>query len=271
MQTVQINGATIEYDVQGTGEPVLLIHGAIFADGFPPLLVEPALRGYQFIVIHRRGYAGSTGADGIVSVAQNAADCRELLRHLKIERAHVAGHSYGGDVALQLALDAPGAVHSLVLLEPGLLAVPSGQQFAEQVGPVAEIWAAGKKAEAADAFLRVVCGEGYRTAVDRYLPEGLKQAAEGIDPTFQSDLPSLQDWAFTQEHAKRITQPVLTVLGAKSAPIFPEGNALLREWLPQAENVVLPDAGHLLQVQNPGDMAEALAGFLTRHPLPVAA
>ncbi len=271
MQRAEINGATIEYDVQGSGEPVLLIHGAIFADGFPPLIAEPALRGYQFIVIHRRGYAGSSGAEAIVGVSQHAADCRELLRHLRIERAHIAGHSYGGDVALQLALDAPGVVHSLVLLEPGLLAVPSGQQFAEQVGPAAELWAAGKKAESADAFLRVVCGENYRTAVDNFLPAGMAQAAEGIDPTFQSDLPGLQDWAFTQELATRITQPVLTVLGAESAPIFPEGNALLREWLPQAENFILPGAGHLLQIQNPRGMAEALAGFLARHPLPVAA
>jgi len=42
-------------------------------------------------------------------------------------------------------------------------------------------------------------------------------------------------------------------------------------WLPQAEPFILPGATHALQMQNPRGMAEALAGFFARHPLPVAA
>jgi 3-oxoadipate enol-lactonase len=80
------------------------------------LLAESALAsGHELLVYHRRGYAGSTHAAGALTVAQHAADCRALLRHLGIERTHVVGHSYGSAVALQLALDSPELIESLAL------------------------------------------------------------------------------------------------------------------------------------------------------------
>jgi pimeloyl-ACP methyl ester carboxylesterase len=122
LERASLDGAELEYEVSGTGEPVVFIHGAFIADTFRPLLAEPSLAGrYRLIHYHRRGYAGSSRASGPVSVARQAADCRALLHHLGVERAHVVGHSYGGDVALQLALDSPGVAHSLALLEPGLM------------------------------------------------------------------------------------------------------------------------------------------------------
>lgn len=272
MQRAQINGATIEYEVQGAGEPVLLIHGSIVADAYAPLLAEPAIASrFRLISYHRRGFAGSSRAPASFSIAQQAADARELLRTLGIERAHVAGHSYGGVVALQLALDAPDAVHSLALLEPAVMAVPSGQQFAENLAPIGTQYVAGDKAGAIEAFVQSVGGADVRAVVEERLPGAFAQAVADADTFFQIEVPALAEWSFTLDHASRIKAPVLTVLGADSVPMFVEGNALLREWLPQAENFVLPGAGHLLQIQNPSGMAEGLTGFFARHPLPVPA
>src|SRR5215218_9684751 len=104
LNRASVDGAELEYEVTGTREPVVFIHGAFIADTFRPLLAEPSLAGrYRLILYHRRGYADSSRASGPVSVAQQAADCRALLRHLGVQRAHVVGHSYGGIVALQLA------------------------------------------------------------------------------------------------------------------------------------------------------------------------
>jgi pimeloyl-ACP methyl ester carboxylesterase len=69
------------------------------------------------------------------------------MQYLGVACAHVVGHSYGGTIALQLALDAPEAVHSLALLEPALLsAVPGASQFMEAMGPVLQMYEAGNKA-----------------------------------------------------------------------------------------------------------------------------
>ncbi len=128
MQRVHLNGADLEYDVQGTGEPVVLIHGSILADAFFPLLTDSRLVSHHCVVsYHRRGFAGSSRAPVPFSIAQQAADGRALLRYLGLTRAHLAGHSYGAAIAMQWASDAPAEVQSLALLEPPLVAaIPSG-------------------------------------------------------------------------------------------------------------------------------------------------
>ena len=144
MQRVRVNGTELEVAVHGTGEPVVLIHGALIAEAYAPLCAESALaERYQLVRYHRRGFAGSAPVPAPFSIAQQAADCLALLRYLDIERAHVVGHSSGGTIALQLALDAPEAVHSLVLLEAALLDVPSGALIPNAVGPAIELYQAG--------------------------------------------------------------------------------------------------------------------------------
>jgi pimeloyl-ACP methyl ester carboxylesterase len=108
------------------GEPVVLIHGSFIADGLRPLLAEPWLtERYQLLLYYRRGLGSSTHLDAPISMAQQASDCRAFLEHMGIQRAHLVGHSYGANIALQLSMDTPDVVHSIALLEPGLFAVPS--------------------------------------------------------------------------------------------------------------------------------------------------
>ena len=272
MNRARIDGKVLEYEVRGAGEPVVLVHGSHIADAFAPLLAEPALTGrYQLILYHRRGFAGSTHAEDPLSIAQQAADCRALMDHLGVRRAHVAGHSYGGVIGLQLALDYPDMVHSLALLEPALLIVPSTPQFMEAMGPIMQRYEAGDKMGAVDDFLQTVVGPEYRSVLDRVLPGTFAQTVADADTFFRIELPALEQWSFTQAEAGRITQPVLAVLGADSHTLWPgwvEVHDLVQAWLPQSEAFVLEGATHGLQMMNPQGMAAGLAGFFARHPLP---
>jgi len=264
-------GIELEYEKQGAGEPVVLIHPGHFADWFTPLLDEPALIDHYLVLsYHRVGCAGSSHIAGPVSFAQQAAHCRSLMRHLGIERAHVVGHSSSGNIALQLALDAPETVRSLALLEPALMSVPSAQTSRAFLGTAIELYRAGNKAGAVDTFLQGTCGPGYRAVLDHALPGAFDQHVADADTFFGHELPALQQWSFTREDARRITKPVLAVIGAKSQEldrIWQERQELLLAWLPSVEPFVLPAATHLLQVQNPRGMAEGLVGFFARHPL----
>ena len=115
----------LEYEVAGNpdGEAVLFMHAGT-ATAFVPLMQEPALADrYRLVRYHRRGYAGSDGFDGEASIERHVHDAVALLDHLGIERAHVVGHSGSGVIALQLALDAPQVVQSLVLEEPAIHAI----------------------------------------------------------------------------------------------------------------------------------------------------
>jgi pimeloyl-ACP methyl ester carboxylesterase len=136
----------------------------------------------------------------------------------------------------------------------------------EFVEPAVARYGAGDTEGAVDTFLRGVFGRDYRAALERGLPGAFDQAVSDADSFFTQELPALwQRWSFTEEDAGQITQPVLVVVGENSAPTFPERAALLRHWLPDAESFVLRGATHLLHVEEPQALAEALAAFFERH------
>ncbi len=266
-----IDGFELEYQQFGTGEPVVLVHAGIFSDFFASLIQQPALAArYRIVTYHRVGCAGSSRVQGPVSVAHEALHCRSLMRHLEIERAHIVGHSNSGNLVLQLALDFPQAVQSLVVAEPALMAVPSAQTARAFLGTALQQYRAGDKTGAIDTFLKGTCGSDYRAILDAALPGGIARYAADADTFFGQQLPATQQWSFGPDEASLIKHPVLVVVGERSkqlSPIWKERQDLLLSGLPNAELFVLPKATHLLQVENPRDMAEGLAAFFARHPL----
>jgi len=275
MNRAVLDDVELEYELHGDGEPVLLIHPGIFADWFTPLLREPALISrYRLVHYHRSGCAGSSRAVGRMSLARQVAHSRLLMQHLGIARAHVVGHSSSGNIALQLALDAPDIVHSLAVLEPALMSVPSAPTSRAFVSTAVQLYSTGDRAGAIGTFLQGTCGPGYRATLDQVLPGAFDQHVTDADTFFEQELPALQQWSFRQEDASRVVQPVLAVVGARSLeldPIWDERHQLLLDWLPNVEPFVLPNATHLLQVENPYDLAEAVAAFFGRHALAVLA
>ncbi len=277
MTLAKIDGAELEYEVRGSGEPVVLVHAGIFADWFKPLLDDHILTSrYRVVSYHRIGYAGSSRVAGSVSIADQAAHLRGLMRYLGIARAHVVGHSSGGNIALQLALDAPQLAQSIVLMEPALPVPTLGQErmlsMRAAMAPVFEAYRAGDKARAVNGFMRGVSGPDYRAVIDRVLPGAFEQAVVDADTFFGQELPAVQQWSLRREDAARITQPVLSVVGAKSqqlSQIWTERHQMVLAWVPNAEGFVLPDATHLLHVEHPRAVAEALAAFFARHPVKV--
>jgi pimeloyl-ACP methyl ester carboxylesterase len=271
LERARTDGVELEYEVSGTGEPVVFIHGAFIADTFRPLLAEPSLAGhYRLILYHRRGYAGSSRASEPVSVARQAADCRALLRHLDVERAHVMGHSYGAIVALQLALDTPSVVHSLALLEPGLMVGASAQGYRESLARGAERYREAGAEVVVDEFLQARW-PGYRATLDRVLPGAFAQALADAGTWFEREVSGQLGWHFGEAEVRRISQPTLSVLGGESDALwsrFGETHRLLLAWLPHAEGFVLPGTTHFMQLEDPRGMAEALAAFWARHRLP---
>ena len=271
MERAAVDGLELDYELHGIGEPVVLIHWGVGVAWAEPLLGEPALADrYRLLSYHRAGFGGSSPIEGPISIADHAEHCRLLMRHLGIERAHIVGHSSSAVIALQLALDFPEAVHTLVLMEAARPVPPTEVQAAflrEFVEPAVQRYRAGDTAGGVDTFFEGVFGSGYRRRLEEGLPGAFEQAVADADAFFTQELPALQGWAFTQEDASRITQPVLAVLGENTAPTFPERRELLLSWLPDVEPFDLPGATHLLHVQDPRGMAEGIAAFYARHPL----
>jgi pimeloyl-ACP methyl ester carboxylesterase len=272
IQHARVNGVELEYDVTGAGAPVLLI-SPVLADGFRPLVSEPSLADrYQLITYFKRGWGGSTHTGLPVSIADHAADAAALLAHLGIRRAHVVGHSSGAAVAAQLALTQPGMVHTLALLELSLLSVPGAAAFLQKAGPAFDAYGAGREETALALFMSAVSGlewDACRTALEASVPGAVAAAIKDADTFFGIELPALGAWTFGATEAGAISQPVLSVRGTETEPLWVEIAGLLHAWIPQVEECAIEGAGHLLQVQRPEAVARGLAAFFDRHPVAV--
>jgi pimeloyl-ACP methyl ester carboxylesterase len=224
---------------------------------------------YRPITYARRGYGHSDHPPGQTTIQEQASDCRGLLSALRIERAHVVGHSYGGTIALQLAMDAPEAVHSLTLLEPALLVGASARGYLDSLTATVR---RGKEAGASVAvheFLELR-SPGYRERLEELVPGAFSQAVKDAATTIENELPGLPDWHFEKADARRIASPTLAVVGEKSkqlSPRFEEAYRLLLDWLPSVEGAEIKGATHLMQFDNPLGLAETIAYFLSKHPM----
>jgi pimeloyl-ACP methyl ester carboxylesterase len=267
MNIIQTRGIELEYEEKGSGEPVLLI-GPVLADGLRPLMSDPALlERYRLIHYHKRGWRRSTPSAGPVSIAEHAADAAGLLEALGVRRAHVAGHSSGGAVALQLAVDRPALVQSLILLEPTMLGLPAGAAFLDHAAPAFELHRTGDDPAAIASFLALASGLPWpacQAVLERTAPGAVRHAIAEADAFFEVELAGLAAWRFSRDQAAAIDRPALSVTGGDSGPLFEQGAELLRA-MPRVEEVQIDGVGHLLQLQKPEPVTRAVAGFLARH------
>jgi pimeloyl-ACP methyl ester carboxylesterase len=270
MKRAKVNGVELEYEVTGSGEPVLLIDPAV-PGAFLPFLTEPALVDrYRLIRYHKRGWGGSTHTTPPVRIQDHTAAAAALLAYLDIPRAHVAGHSSGGVVALQLAAERPDVVHTLALLEPTMFCVPAAQTVSEAAAPSQQAYESGDHERAVAGFLSLVSGldwETCRGVIDEHLPGGVAQTIRDADTFFGVELPSLGAWEFGREQAAAIVQPVLSVVGSETGRLWVEVDELLHTWFPQLEQFKADGVGHLMQMQRPQPVVRGVAAFFGRHPM----
>ena len=111
-----VNGLDLYYEVHGSGEPLILLHGGVGAiemfGEVLPLLAE----GRRVIAVDLQAHGRTADIARPLSYEQMADDVAALIGHLRIERADVMGYSLGGGVALQTAIRHPGVVRRLVVV-----------------------------------------------------------------------------------------------------------------------------------------------------------
>jgi pimeloyl-ACP methyl ester carboxylesterase len=116
MPRAHVNGIGIYYETAGEGQPLLFLHGlGSSAQDWAPQ-VSVFQNGYRCITMDVRGHGQSDKPPGPYSVRQFAADAAGLLQALGIPSAHLIGLSMGGMIAFQMAVDMPGCVRSMVII-----------------------------------------------------------------------------------------------------------------------------------------------------------
>lgn len=126
-----VNGLELYYEVHGTGQPLVLLHGAFSAIGTSFQHVLPGLaRTRQVIALEMQGHGRTADVDRPLSLQQMADDTVAAIRYLGVEQADLFGYSMGAGVALHAAIRHPDAMRKLVLasvtfamdgIHPGLM------------------------------------------------------------------------------------------------------------------------------------------------------
>ena len=267
-QRVAVPGGSLEYRETGSGEPVLLVHGAILADVFDGLLQQPALAHHRLITYHRRGYAGSSRATPPFSIEQQAADAIAVLDQVGASRAHVVGHSYGGSVALQIARQYPRRVAALVLMEAGVPALsPLDAKLMEGAQHAAQLYAKGDARGAVIHFGNLIAPGSWEAMTAAGATAMQEQSVQDAGTFFEVEMPALRQWQFGLAEAGAQQTPALLVVGGNSPAGFRAAHTALLRALPRAEEKVIEGVGHELQLQQPQAVADAINVFLRKHPV----
>jgi pimeloyl-ACP methyl ester carboxylesterase len=251
------------------GPPLLLLHGGPALSDYMGML-EPELDGWRPIRYQQRGLPPSS-ASGPFSVRQHVADAVAVLDELSTGPAFVLGHSWGGYLALQLALDRPDLVTGLVLADPlggigdgGFAAL--GQALIDRMTPAsaagfAAVSArlAGPDATHADqlAALALMWPSYFaQPATAPPLPAGMDLSEQCYAETIGDVIAQLSDGFGGR--LQTITTPAVFVLGEQS-PLPPAlAGQPTAAAMPRAEVRLIPAAGHLPWYEQPGCVAAAL-------------
>jgi proline iminopeptidase len=254
--------------VGGSGGALLLLHGGPAISDYMDIL-GPELDGWRTVRYQQRGLAPSA-VSGPFTVERHVADAVAVLDALGIGRAVVLGHSWGGHLALQLALAHPDRVAGLVIVDSfGAVGdggvAEMGQHLVERLPPgllgrFGEVSArlAGPSPSDADMVesLRLVW-PGYFAdpAAALPFPEGMRASLAGYVGTFASVAEHLA--AGFAEKLRQVTAPAVFVLGGSSPMPVSQGERTAA-LLPSASVSVAPGAGHLPWYEQPGCVAAAL-------------
>jgi pimeloyl-ACP methyl ester carboxylesterase len=245
----------LEYQLAGSGDPVVMLHARPFVTWYGPLVeVLPA-----WTVLRPRRLVRAGG--GAYGLGDDAEAVIALLRHVGLDRAHIVGHSYGGLVALAVAMLDRSVVRSLTLIEPasiGFLAPPDAEVA---VAPLLATYRADGPDAAMDQFLRLVGGDDVRPRLDSAVPGAYDDAVAHAPQFFDIELPAVARWSCPPEELGPITEPVLNVLGSETAPRFAQGADLIQRWLPHAVRETVAGTNHLLIAERPTTVGALLEAF----------
>jgi pimeloyl-ACP methyl ester carboxylesterase len=245
---VLANGVSLYYEEHGAGDPIVCLHGsgssaAMWSDAAEEL----ATRG-RTIVYDRRGFSRSERPEPYVTnVHEQADDAAALIDALAAAPAIAIGRSYGGAVAIDLALRYPDRVRALSLLEgdaPGLSEEATRwlTDLGEQVFAAAEV----DMSIAAETVFRAVAGD----AGWEGLPEPVKQMFTVNSPAMVAELRGGFP-AVTVEQLGAIDQPTLLVAAKESLqPGYAEVTSVMAAAMPSAR-VAWVEGGHLIDPAHP--------------------
>lgn len=261
--SAEVNGASIRYEVEGSGEPLVLVHAGICDRRMWETQREAFAGCYRLIRYDRRGF----GQTRIVArrTFSSHEDLRGLLDHLRVESAFMLGCSMGAATVLDFALEFPERARALVLVAPSvggfapdldppkeldeLIAADKAGDL-ERVSEIeVKMWVDGPRRGPEEVDVRV-----------RDLVREMNLIALENEVSLEGDERPLQPPA--AQRLSEIRAPTLVVSGDLDQPRTVAAARMLEESVSGARRVVMPGTAHLPNMERPAEFNEIVLGFL---------
>lgn len=254
----EVSGTRLYYEVAGSGRPLVLIHGFTLDTRTWDDQFETFAQHYQVIRYDVRGFGKSAlPSDESYSYAD---DLKALIEYLGISHAYILGHSMGGMIAIDFALEYPRATDALIPADAALGGF-QWQEFGESLGSV---WSRARESgiQAAKELwmdLDLVKPDMIKPDVASRLSLMVSDYSGwhfvNNDPILELDPPAYQ-------RLDEINTQTLIIVGEHDLPDFHTIAGILHEQIPEARKVVLPDVGHMSNMEAPDRFNEIVLGFL---------
>ena len=267
--TIPVNGVELYYEILGAGEPLLLLAGFGCDHAFWQPITAPLAERYRVILPDNRG-SGRTKSSGGFSARDLAGDAAALLDALGFARAHVAGHSFGGQIAQELAIHHPERVASLALLSTS---ARSGRRLKEVVETAAKLPASAPPEICCRTFLAWMFTEKFFEAPGALEAELARILGDPHPPTLEGL--AAQAGAIGEfdaaDRVGAIRCPTLVLSGAADS-LLPPGHARdLAAGIRGSMLVLLERGAHDLIHEIPEEVSGALLSFLSSVSRPAEA
>lgn len=269
MPYFNIDGVNIYYELKGDlkAEETVVFFNGVMASTTSWNFQVPVFRkfGYKVLVQDFKGQLKSDKPKGPYSFKEHAYEAKELIRHLNIDKVHIVGTSYGGEVAMRFAIDYPELVKSISIID-------SVSELDEVLKYFIESWKALAESKDAEKFFWGMMPSIYGNTFIKENIEMLKKRAEEFkdfpEDYFQGQIylydTFISDVYMTDE-LDQIKCPALVVCGGDDILKPVKFSKIIADRIPNSEFVVIPDCGHVTIFEKPDVLNSILLGFIMKN------
>lgn len=258
-----INGARLYYEVAGTGQPLVMLHSHLVDSGQWDAQFAYFARSRQVIRYDARGFGAS---DLPPAPFAHHEDLHGLLVHLGITQADLMGCSGGGMTILDFALVHPELVGKLILVATAVSGYHPTTPPPPMMLAMNQARAAHQVEQAVELSLRALTDGPRRSPeqVDATVRERTRRMSTKLfaRPPVPEAVPQWLDPPAAARLAT-ISAPMLAIIGAEDQPPLHEITNMVVSHLPNAQKVVIPEAGHHPNMEQPALFNTAVKSFLT--------
>lgn len=267
MPTLRTNdGVQLYYEVHGSGEPLVLLGGIMMSAASWAQHVPVLSRHVRLILLDMRDQGRSGKMHGEYPLDIHVPDVIALLDELGIDRAHIMGVSYGGQVAQLVARAHPDRVKTLILANVN-------HYITHLLAEIGKAWEVAAALYDGERFFQLAVPFIYSRAFYETHLEALHQRQAMFKSTLTREwfdgfvrlCHSAMEFRMTKGDLGSLAMPTLLLAAEDDQLTSPRVMAEMYEAIPRAEFVCLPGAGHGACLERPGDFMTVVIGFLAKH------